>query len=217
VPDTNPADILVSVLHPTIRPVTALGVKNEWVGRASRPELVEWIFAVREDVQMESAVVVPKNQDGLSTYTSGTNLAALHSHGDILFVMADDFHGPKGWDTWIRESLAPYLNQSRLLTLIDHPSRQKSFDLCCFPVLTRRMYELNGWVYYPGYRHLYGDEELSVRTRKAGERVDAPQPSGFLHDHPLLNSAKWDEVYRQANSPKEYEHGKKLFLERNPS
>ena len=207
--------VLISVLHPTIRPEQAIRIREEWLARADDPAFVEWIFCVREDVQMEGAVAVPKTPDGLSTYTSGTNLAASQSRGQILFVVADDFHGSKGWDTWMRESLKPHLDQPRLLTLIDHPARSAGFDLCCFPVLTRKMYERNGWVYFPGYRHLYGDEELSVRTRKEGERVDAPQPSGFLHDHPLLNNAKWDEVYKSANSQKEYEYGKALFTSRN--
>lgn len=206
---------LISVLHPTIRPDRAIEIRAEWLERASEPIMVEWVFAVREDVPMEGAVVVPKSPDGLSTYTAGTNLAAENSHGHILFVIADDFHGPRGWDAWMRESLGPHLKEPRLLTIIDHPSRQTGFDLCCFPVITRKMYERNGWVYYPGYRHVYGDEELSLRTRKAGERVDVKQPDGFLHDHPILNGAQWDEVYRSSNSPEEYKHGAKLFFERN--
>ena len=61
--------VLISVLHPTIRPEQAIRIREEWLARAEEPAFVEWIFCVREDISMEGAVAVPKTPDGLSTYT----------------------------------------------------------------------------------------------------------------------------------------------------
>jgi hypothetical protein len=218
----------ISVLHPTVRWKEALARRREWMEQAANPAGVEWIFAVTEN-DPESwpirerfpHVVVPapdwdvKAQGG--TYVVGMNAAAAASTGHILLGLADDFLCGPRWDEWIWNSLKDQLNQPRLLTIIDHPGRPQGFDLCCFPCMTRAMYERNGWFYWPEYRHMYPDTELSVRTRAAGERVDVPQPAGFLHDHPLLVAGKaWDAAYRDANAPGPYEYGRKIFEARNP-
>lgn len=217
----------ISVLHPTRRWKDALARRREWMEQAANPAGVEWIFAVDEDDpegwpirERFPHVVVPKatwdkDKEG-GTFCAAMNLLAAASTGQVLFQMADDWFCPPRWDDWIWNSLKDYLDQPRLLTIVDHPGRPAGFDLCCFPAMTRKMYERNGWFYYPEYRHVYTDTDLSVATRKAGERIDVPQPAGFLHDHPLLTGKPMDDVYRLGNSAGAYEHGARIFKARHP-
>ena len=215
--------VLVSVLHPTRRPQRALSVRSDWMAKSADPSAIEWIFGVDEggpdDPGLQPRVTVPPptwdvRREG-GTFCLAMNLLAKASTGQILFQMADDWSGPAGWDKWIRDSLGDVLHLPRLLTIVDHPSRPKGFDHCCFPCITRPMPERNGWFYWPEYRHVFTDTDLSDRTRKDGERVDVPQPHGFFHDHPVLTGARVDEVYQIGNSQAAYAHGEKIYQGRH--
>lgn len=215
---------LISVLHPTRRPQKALAVRADWMAKAANPNAIEWIFGVDEggpdDAGLHPRVVVPPatwniHEEG-GTFCLAMNMLAKESMGQILFQMADDWFGPKGWDDWIRDSLCGVVHLPRLLTIVDHPSRPKGFDHCCFPCVTRAMVERNGWFYYPEYRHVYTDTDLSDQTRRDRERVDAVQPEGFFHDHPMLSGAPVDDVYRVGNSTGAYAHGLRVYKSRQP-
>ena len=192
---------------------------------AARPDLVEWIYGVDEEDEscvplrsMPHVVVPPPTWDVEKeggTLCLAMNMMAEKSTGGLLFQMADDWHGPYHWDAWFREVMAPHMDEPKMLTLPDHPRRPAGFDLCCFPLITRKLYENNGHFYYPEYRHVYVDTDISIRTRRFNQRVDVPVIPGFFHDHPFLSGRPSDEVYERANSKPAYQYGEAIYNKRN--
>lgn len=220
----NP-ELVISVLHPTRRLNEAIERRKNWLEMAARPDLIEWIYGLDEDDQTVSPlrslphVLVPPptwdvNKEG-GTLCLAMNMMAEKATGDLLFQMADDWYGPYHWDAWFRDVMGPHMGDPKMLSLPDHPGRPQNFDLVCFPLITRKLYELNGHFYYPEYRHVYVDTDLSLRTRKFGQRVDVPIIPGFFHDHPFLTGKPSDEVYDRANSKPAYQYGEAIYNKRN--
>lgn len=218
-------EIVISVLHPTRRCKEALARKSNWLEMAARPDLIEWTFGIDEgdtscDPLKEHAhVVIPAPTWDVSkeggTLCLAMNMMAEKAKGDLLFQMADDWYGPYHWDAWFREVMGPHMGEPKMLSLPDHPGRPPNFDLCCFPLITRKLYEQNGHFYYPEYRHVYVDTDISLRTRRFGQRVDVPIIPGFIHDHPFLTGKPSDEVYDRANSQPAYQYGEAIYKKRN--
>ena len=218
-------EILISVLHPTRRCSEALARKQGWMDMAAKPESIEWIFGIDEGdtscdpLKEHDHVVVPPPTWDVSkeggTLCLAMNMMAEKAKGELLFQMADDWFGPYHWDAWFLEVMSAHMYEPKMLTLPDHPGRPAGFDLCCFPLITRKLYEKNGHFYYPEYRHVYVDTDISLRTRRFGQRVDVPVIPGFFHDHPFLTGKSSDEVYNRANSKPAYEYGEAIYKKRN--
>ena len=99
----------ISLLHATYRAgPTAVSVRDYWLQSASLPEDVEHIFALDADDELSlistdgyPRVVNPSSPDRVSAVRNW-NCAAAASHGDLLFVIADDLEPVPDWDKTIR-------------------------------------------------------------------------------------------------------------------
>ncbi len=206
---------MISLLHSTARlPDGWRPAMEAFLSNASHPKNVEYILAIDEDQDFSlppeavagwarSAVV----QAGVTGPNSGYNAAARVAHGGILITIADDYFPRPGWDEQIRDAV-PDVNEE---VVLDVDNSDGSTWLLPFSILTRKYYERYGYILYPGYHGVCGDNEFTEQARR--DRVIRPaRHIVFEHRHPDRGTAPMDEVYARQRS--HFDEGKRRFKER---
>ena len=217
----------ISICHATARGYEALKVKERLLNSAEFPLAIEYIFCVDEDdiksqqeLLGERVILNPKGTGPVSAW----NIAAKASTGAVLIQMSDDWQLPPRWDQGIFDCTREALDKERVLLIND--SNRKDI-LVTMAIVTRKYYEKYGYLFHPGFYSMYSDNELTARALKDNVLFDCRHYLKFLHDHPMFNpknfdaSGNFDEtsmdpVYYKSNHKKNYEEGKKLFLELHP-
>lgn len=133
------------------------------------------------------------------------NIGAKQAKGDILVLVSDDFECYPDWD----------------IDLINHFTEHKNNVLktndglqgwiVTLPIMDREYYESCGYIYYPEYKHMFCDTEMTHKAELEGKlhkRMDLL----FKHNHYTQGETKKDEVNDKANLT--WEQGEKIYLER---
>lgn len=211
-------DDSISILHPTRRPEQALRIRELWLSRISpgAKGRIDYLFAydsddavTREALKMEPAVAVVGNPGGV---VKPINEAAKYALGRILIMAADDCEPPQNWDILIRDALKGQLHEPRLLWTSDGYTQQ---PVCTHPIITRALYEQQGYFFCPEYPHLYCDTELSHRALAASQVVPAMHIV-LQHNHPMFTGTKPDQLHEERNSNEARRIGEEIFKRRNP-
>jgi hypothetical protein len=165
-------DLIISLLHATYRAgERAVGVREEWLGRAFRPSRVEHVFSLDEDDEISVAAtgglsrVVNPAAPGV-TAVRNWNAAAKAASGDLLFVIADDLTPPHGWDVTL-DRLIGRLDPRRIAFAVRVADIEPSTDsrpwLMRQPVVSRRYYEELG-LFDDEYTGLFCDDDITLRS-----------------------------------------------------
>lgn len=211
------ADDSISILHPTRRPEQALRIRELWLSRAKNPKGIEYIFGVDQDDQATACRLSTFNfqlspRGSAPGTVAPTNAAAAASKGRILIFAADDCEPPQDWDVLIREALKGQLHLPRLLWTSDGYTKQ---PVVTHPIMTRALYEEQGYFFCPEYPHLFCDTELTHRAAQAGQIIDA-RHIVLKHQHPMFTGAKPDQLHEERNNQEAWRIGSEIFARRNP-
>lgn len=235
-------DDSITILHATRgRPEQALRIRGLWLSRASNPKGIEYIFGVDEGdlgaatlnaslthkcdnfprvpsvVTIARQSAIPNPQSLISAapgkgVVAAINTAAASAKGRILIMAADDCEPPQDWDVQIREALSGQLHLPRLLWTSDGYTDQ---PVCTHPIITRALYEQQGYFFCPEYPHLFCDTELSHRAMAAGQVIDG-RHIVLKHQHPMFTGMKPDALHLERNSAQARATGLAIFKKRNP-
>jgi len=208
--------VKISLLHATYhREAGPLELKECWLERADRADLVEYILAM--DADDEATVketeghlrVVGPTGHGRVTSVRNWNAAAAVATGELLMVIADDLFPPQGWDTALVEMIEP-LNPARTpFAMKVTDSRQEGALLLRHPVISKAFYARHG-LFSDLYDGVYCDYDITMRGFWRSVILDGRSLT-FEHRHPPLN-ALVSESHRRVNIPQEYEHGKAVYI-----
>lgn len=197
----------ITVIHPSRgRAELARKAHDAWKKAANQPFV--YFLAIEPDQQNDYGFHfwnMPAKVNDSHTAIESINMAAAQIDFDILVVMSDDFECRQGWDDLIREAVG---DRSDFL-LKTYDGEQKW--IITLPIMDRVYYQRYGYVYYPGYQHLFCDTELAAvgdYTGKTIYRLDIV----FNHNQKLRGEDGKDAV--QAKNDSSWNQGKKLFLER---
>lgn len=203
----------ISIIHPSRnRPELAMRTAMKWWVNSLGAN-IEYLLSVDEDDSMlpkyaaitehnpHMVLVVGKN----NTAIEAINNAALVSTGDLLIVVSDDFDCPARWDV----DLLEYLKGKKDFVV-------KTWDglqpwIMTLPIMDRVYYERFGYIYYPGYKHMFCDTEMT----HVGDLLDRTVivPMTFPHKHySQAGGIKKDNVSEKNDST--WTQGEKLYLER---
>jgi hypothetical protein len=69
----------------------------------------------------------------------------------------------------------------------------KNSRICCHPVIGRKYYERDGYVFHPSYRAFYCDDELTMVAQKRGKLFQSTSVE-WDHRHPNYRTRKPDEL-----------------------
>lgn len=204
---------MISIIHPSRgRPEQGLKTFNKWI---------TWI--VRYGIEYEYILSLdmddPYNYQYALGFTGGVccimyksnrsaidaiNNAAKVAKGDILIQIADDFDCPQDWGKQIIEA-----TKGKTDWILKTPDGIQPW-IITLPIMDRAYYNRFGYIYHPGYLHMFCDTELTCVADLTGRKITANIP--FKHNHYSVGGAVKDAISERAD--KTWEQGEKLFLSR---
>lgn len=191
--------------------------------RKSHDTAVKWREQAGEGVELELILSIDRSDpagDRYKIYHRATadkivhresrsaveaiNNAAEVATGDIMIVVSDDTECFQGWGT----ALLKELEGKKDFILKTQDGIQKY--IITMPVLDRAYYNRFGYIYYPGYVHMFCDLEITCVADITQRKLSSDLM--FKHNHYSVTQEKPDETNRRAD--RTWNEGEKLFLER---
>lgn len=193
----------ISVIHPSrSRAVIANKVRHEWLNKADNE--IEYIFSLDIDdpqaTKYEGSSIFNKNRSAVDAI----NICAEYANGDLFIVVSDDFSCPEHWDTLLIEALKG--KSDYCVKTLDglQPT------LMTLPIMDRVYYDRFGYIYYPEYRHMFCDQEMTAVAHMLGKAISLPIL--FPHNHFTTGKFKRDAITARNNAT--WQQGERLFNER---
>jgi hypothetical protein len=210
--------MIFSLCYTSRRPGRIREIINEWLRKAQLPELVEIILSV--DADDADSIKVGRELEGQTPNfkfivqdslpgdcVKGWNLAGTLASGKVLLAIADDFSPPKGWDALLLSASHPgWINEDWAV----HVSDGNNTHIATLAVVTKLRYERFGYIFYPEYRSMFSDTELTEKANLEGRMVDARHLL-FEHEHPDNGKRTRDEIDLAHASNARWKHGESLF------
>lgn len=124
---------------------------------------------------------------------------------DILIVMSDDMvFVERGFDTIIIEDMLKYFPD--LDGVLHYNDGNQKANVMTMSIMGRKYYDRQNYIYNPAYQSLWCDVEETEKAYMLGKyKYMGDDKILFRHFHPAWNLAKWDDQYRQTESPKYWE------------
>jgi len=136
-------------------------------------------------------------------YVEQVNKGASVASGDIFIVGSDDFDCPEQWDSLLLAEIAGKTD----FVLKTQDGAQPW--IITIPIMDRVFYERNNYIYYPEYKHMYSDTDLTSYADYTGTKITSSLQ--FFHNHYTVTGKK-DQVSERADST--YPTGEALYLRR---
>jgi hypothetical protein len=199
---------LISLLHPSRgRPEKSFETVQKWIQRAGNVSIELIVSLDEDDPELQgyremhvSLLEINKNRSAVDAI----NNAAKKARGNILIVVSDDTDCPENWAV----DLLKCVEGKTDFIAKTNDGIQKW--IITMPIMDRAYYNRFGYVYYPGYLHMFCDTELSCVADLTGRRIDIPLT--FEHLHYSVGKSNKDSVSEKADST--WTQGESLFLER---
>lgn len=204
-------DKQITIIHPSrSRAELAFKSASQWVASAGMD--VEYILGLDEDdpqlnkytevyTGFNRLVVTSKNRSAVDAINNAAKLAS----GDILIVISDDWLLPQNWAVDILKA-----SDGKTDWIMNTPDGLQKW-LITLPILDRTYYNRFGYIYFPEYRHMFADTEISCVADLTGRRIEADIQ--FHHKHySTPGGIPKDAISIRADAT--WEQGEKLFIER---
>jgi hypothetical protein len=211
---------IFSLCHATARPDQWKACYDAWWAACDNPKEIEYILAVDERWGFDQLSPPEVNAQTMLLWCTGErgstaawNLAAEHSTGKILIMVADDFRPPAHWDTELLKSI-PNPN-AEFVVEVSSGKLPDAARLMVLYILSRKRYEELGYVLNPGYFSVYVDNEFGDQARKEGVVINARHLL-FRHYHPYYGDELFprDAVYDACNTAEAASQGLNYFMRR---
>lgn len=207
---------MISILHPSRqRYEKSLSTCYKWLEMAGTDQ-VELIISIDNDdpdknryhenfVRLHaSGFNVTAIQSANRSAVDAINNAAQKAKGDIFIVVSDDTDCPNDWDVQILKA-----TEGKKDWIAKCPDGIQDW-IITMPLMDRAYYERFGYIYYPEFRHMFADTELSCVADLIGRKIDLP--TLFPHQHYSVGGIPKDAVSEKADAT--WSHGEALFIKR---
>jgi len=133
----------------------------------------------------------------------------LFDDWDILLVASDDMYPTTvGYDIIIDNDMQTYHPDTD--GVLYYPDGYTTLNT--LPILGRKYYQRFNYVYYPGYKSFFCDNEFHIVAELLGKHTKIGRVM-FKHEHPAnTKNAFWDELYKRNNSS--WKEDEELFNQR---
>jgi glycosyltransferase involved in cell wall biosynthesis len=199
---------MISLLHPSYkRPFRSKDTISKWVSLAGTTD-IEIIVSIDEsDENFETYKSIYKNHKVVSlkkrNAIEAINHAAKQATGDILIVVSDDTDCEPDWALKILEAVQ---NRSDYILKVWDGIQKWVITM---PVMDRVYYNRFGYIYHPGFKHMFCDTWLTHQAEYLG-RVIVRHDIVFNHLHYSAGKSKSDEINKRADAT--WNDGKSLYL-----
>jgi glycosyltransferase involved in cell wall biosynthesis len=182
----------ISVIHPSRnRPDQASATINKWLNSCDNRDNVDYILSLDTDdttgycyFHLTGLVKILHNPN--KTAIEAINFAATKAIGDLLVVASDDMDCPEHWDTLLIEALK---GKEDFCAKINDGHQDWIITL---PIMDRKYYERLGYIYHPGFAHMFADTHMTCVAWMTGRYV--PVNLLFTHKHNNAGYGKRDAL-----------------------
>lgn len=199
----------ISIIHPSrSRPEMASRTVDHWLGNAEKPGEIEYILSLDQSdpylisylKQKKTGVIILDNKSAIEAI----NNAAVKTTGNILMVVSDDFECFPSWDVKLLETLSGKTDY-----VVKTLDGQQPW-IMTLPIMDRTYYNRFGYIYYPGYSHMFADTEMS----HVGDLLDRTVRINlcFPHAHYTTGKMQMDAINEKNNAT--WNQGEALYLDR---
>lgn len=208
---------MISLIHPSRgRPEKALETFHKWTNNNPRDEyyylsldkddpLLDKYMDIFPDyfslvnTRENAKIIVNSNRSAVDAI----NNAAKQCYGTMI-VVSDDTEPCNNWHYEIEQ-----------IARNNHDWILKTYDgiqpwIITMPVMDHAYYRRFGYIYNPGYAHLFCDTELTCVADLTGRKIESKLL--FKHNHYSVTKEQPDAVNKKADAT--WAQGEKLFLER---
>lgn len=201
-----------TIIHPSRnRPEQAEKTIKLWLGNAKDQSKIQYILSVDHNDKYLSRyrsisemycvkLHIAVNKSAIQAI----NRAAKKSEGNIIIVVSDDFISEKDWD----EKLIKELEGKEDFIVKTQDGIQDW--IITLPLMDRKYYDRFGYVYFPGYQHLFCDTEMTAVADLTGRKITSQL--FFEHQHYSTGKSKKDAI--NAKNDATWNQGKKLYNQR---
>lgn len=205
---------MISLIHPSRgRPEKAKATFDLWMGNASGKNDIEYIMSVDlSDPKIKEYQRLSNQMPGTKWAISdnrnlveAANAGAIHCKGNLLILISDDFECPKNWDEIILKAVK---NKSDFVLKTADGLQP---ELVTLPIMDRVYYERQGYIFYPGYQHMFADDDLTVKAKSEGKLI-ARKDIVFKHRHHVTGATEKDDINLKAELT--WDQGKELYSKR---
>ena len=188
------------------------------ISLAADPSNLRFIITCdKDDKQMNNKEVLEKLQQfsNLEVFFGNNKTkieacnADISGDFDIIMLASDDMKPVlNGWDDTIRDQmLKNYPSFDGYLWFYDGYQAK----ICTLPILGKKEYDRLGYIYYPGYKSFFCDDEQTLVAKKLN-KIKYIDTILFRHNHPIWTGAKRDKTYQK--NAIHFETDKKQFTQR---
>lgn len=173
--------MIISLIHPSrSRPDQAHKTYQNWMEKAANPQDIEYIMSVDiTDPDLAhyygkfetDQILVSDNKSAIDAI----NIAAKKATGNLFIVVSDDFTCPMHWDAKLLEALE---GKEDYIVKTDDGLQPWMITL---PIMDRKYYGRFGYIYYPGFEHMFCDSDMTTLADLLGRKIKLPIK--FLHLH----------------------------------
>lgn len=202
----------ISIIHPSrSRPREAEKAIKLWLDNAKDKSQIQYILSVDKDdreligyKRIAGAYGVTVHIAMNKSAIEAINRATSKSEGNLIIVVSDDFLCEKDWDEKLLTELEG--KEDYLVKTVDciQPT------LITLPVMDRAYYNRFGYVYEPGYIHMFCDEEMTTVGYMLGKVIK----SDIVFEHIHYSTGKFQKDSISTKNDKTWNQGKKYFQER---
>lgn len=208
--------MIFNLIHPSKgRPLKSFQAFKAWSDAAKYPQGARWLCSLDWDEDIGSYMdaytvngfpimspIISKNKSAVDA----VNNAAKHwmADGEIFIVVSDDTAPCQHWDDKIFKEV-----EGKSDWILKTQDGIQPW-IITMPVLDRAYYNRFGYIYYPGYRHMFCDTELTCVADITGRKITSNLL--FPHKHYSVTKEPPDEINKKADAT--WARGEKLFLER---
>ena len=187
----------ILIKYPTkYRSEKALSVLSKYISFANRPEQIHIVVSI--DTDDEETISNIYRFETIHSSVSvcigepAGKIAAINrdipdpSTFDILILASDDMIPEvQGYDEIIRERMTRFFPNTDGVLFFNDGFQQNRLNtlVICGSAYYRRF----GYIYYPGYKSLYCDNEFTIVANRLRRQVYFPEVI-IRHEHPVTNS-----------------------------
>lgn len=211
-----------SIIHPSRGRVReSWNCIMTWVGLMSPYNEIEYILSLDRDDSEKYMRVVEQAVDRIklkvvigsnSNVVQALNRGACQATGDVLIYVSDDFLCPSNWDLEIQEAVKGRGND--WLLLVNDGIQKHTATIL---IESKAYYDRFGYMYYPDYISMWADPDATEVARRSGKLINATESLLFKHNHYSVGGLPIDPTYLKENSSKAWDHGEKLYKQRERS
>ncbi len=199
----------ISIIHPSrSRPVQAEQTIKLWLDNARDKSTTEYILSVDIDDRCLKRYKELSSKYGTRTHVAknksaieAINRATRRSHGNIIIVVSDDFLCEKDWDFKLLKELEG--KEDFIVKTRDGIQEW----IITLPILDRTYYNRFGYVYFPEYKHLFCDTEMTSVADLTGRKI----VSELFFEHAHYSIGKNDKDAINIKNDLTWNQGKKLY------